>query len=273
MPDSCFVIMPFNPDFDEIYNDAIKPAVVEVGLKCIRVNEISGTGNIVRRIVESIHEAKIVIADLTGKNANVFYELGMAHALGNNVIVLAQNIRQDVPFDVGNYRVIQYENTIRGGKQLRAQIQDSIKSMDEWTTRPSNPVQDFLPKESRPVHSSEYKKIQDECERLTRERAALQAERDAAVAEHRDGQKKLETLRQENTKLQGLKFFLETMFKAIGKEVPEFAAGANFDQEWERFMEQVAYQGEVEIPVTLPTDRGETKRQKITFRKVEKTKE
>jgi len=73
----CFVIMPFKDEMKGVYEGAIKPAVESLGLECIRVDEIDGSGNVVRRIIERIHEAKAVIADLTGKSANVFYELGI----------------------------------------------------------------------------------------------------------------------------------------------------------------------------------------------------
>ncbi len=71
----CFVIMPFDSRLDRLYDLAIKPAVKSENLECIRADKISGAGNILADIVEHIHKAKVVIADLTGNNPNVFYEL------------------------------------------------------------------------------------------------------------------------------------------------------------------------------------------------------
>jgi hypothetical protein len=176
----CFVIMPFKDEMKGVYDSAIKPAVESQGLKCIRVDQIDGSGNVVRRIIHHIHQAKAVIADLTGKSANVFYELGIAHALGNNVIVLAQDVKQDVPFDVSNYKVIAYTDTINGGEKLKQEIRSALTTLDEWSTMPSNPVQDFLPPETRPIPASDHIAMQQKLEamqhELEKELAASRAE-------------------------------------------------------------------------------------------------
>lgn len=143
--DFCFIIMPFSEDLREVYNAVIKPSVEEVGLKCIRVDETEGSANIVRKIIEYISNARIIIADLTHKNPNVFYELGIAHALNNNTIVIAQDIARDVPFDVKSYKVIEYRDTMGGATRLKTELIQAMRSIDKWSTSPSNPVQDFLP--------------------------------------------------------------------------------------------------------------------------------
>ena len=84
----CFVIMPFGMVGTEdhtrnlkIYRQLIKPVVEECGYESIRADELEHFGNITRDIIELLYESDLVVADLSGKNANVFYELGVRHAL------------------------------------------------------------------------------------------------------------------------------------------------------------------------------------------------
>jgi hypothetical protein len=77
----CFVLMPFDERFSPIYENILKKVVEEFGLKCKRADEIFGTKPIIEDIWVYIQKAQILIADLTGRNPNVFYELGLAHAM------------------------------------------------------------------------------------------------------------------------------------------------------------------------------------------------
>ena len=144
MPDKklCFVIMPFREELEEVYNYGIKPAVEESGYRCVIAKEEIGSVNITRDIIEHIFQADIIIADLTGNNPNVFYELGVAHSVGNRIIMITQDI-QSVPFDIKSYRAIPYEHTIKGAYMLREQLLTYIRTIDSWIRRPTNPVQDF----------------------------------------------------------------------------------------------------------------------------------
>lgn len=103
----CFVLMPFNKEFDSIYNSVIKPCVVNLGFDCKRADEIFSTKVIISDIQECIQNSKFLITDLTGRNPNVFYELGFAHALKKEVILITQS-KEDVPFDVQHIRYIKY---------------------------------------------------------------------------------------------------------------------------------------------------------------------
>ena len=87
---NCFVIMPFAQNYLEVYEEVYKPVCKENGIDCWRVDEISRPGSITKDIIEGIIEADIIIADLTSKNPNVFYELGIAHSVGNKTIMTAQ---------------------------------------------------------------------------------------------------------------------------------------------------------------------------------------
>ena len=109
----CFVLMPFAEPFTGYYIRIIKPTVAEMGLKAIRSDEIYGTNAMIHDIWRSIWKARIVIADVTTKNPNVNYELGLCHALGIPTILIAKTI-EDVPFDYRHRRCIIYDISEEG---------------------------------------------------------------------------------------------------------------------------------------------------------------
>lgn len=140
---TCFVLMPFAEKYRKVYDQVYKPACAENDLRCWRVDEITGPGSITRDIVEGIIDADIIIADLTTQNPNVFYELGIAHAMGNKTLTTCQRI-EEVPFDIANYRVILYEQTIAGSKALAERLSAAIDELLAALDRTNNPVQSVL---------------------------------------------------------------------------------------------------------------------------------
>ena len=82
-----FVLMPFSDEFDDVYKLGIKPACEKVGAYAERVDEQIFKETILQRIYNQIAKADIIISEMTGRNPNVFYETGYAHALGKNVIL------------------------------------------------------------------------------------------------------------------------------------------------------------------------------------------
>ncbi|MCB8814690.1 hypothetical protein [Desulfosporosinus shakirovi] len=88
-----FVLMPFTTVFDDVYKVAIKPACYDAGAYCERVDEQYFDGSILDRIYNQITKADFVVADMTGKNPNVFYETGYSHALGKRVILLTRRLK------------------------------------------------------------------------------------------------------------------------------------------------------------------------------------
>src|SRR5579859_3658565 len=85
-----FVLMPFDDKFADIYQFGIKAACADVGAYCERVDEQHFHESILERIYNQIAKADVIISDMTGRNPNVFYETGYAHALGKRVILLTQ---------------------------------------------------------------------------------------------------------------------------------------------------------------------------------------
>ena len=110
------VMMPFDASFTGVYS-AIQDAVTEVGLRCRRADEIWENPAIIQDIVNLIDRAKVVVCDCSGRNANVFYEIGIAHALGREVVLLTQS-SSDVPFDLRHLRYISYLNNGEGLQNL-----------------------------------------------------------------------------------------------------------------------------------------------------------
>jgi hypothetical protein len=127
--DSCFVMMPFAEPLGGYYKTIYEPAIQKAGLKPIRADaDIFATGKIVDQIWSGIQVAKVLVAELTGRNPNVFYELGLAHALQKPVVLVSSN-EGDVPFDVHHIRVIYY-NVLDPfwGDKLISKIAENILS-------------------------------------------------------------------------------------------------------------------------------------------------
>jgi nucleoside 2-deoxyribosyltransferase len=105
-PDHAFVIMPFTPKWSACVFQIIKRVMTESGIKCVRADEQYGH-QILEDVWKGICEASVVVADVTNKNPNVYYELGIAHVLGRRVILITQDVA-DIPFDTRIYRHVLY---------------------------------------------------------------------------------------------------------------------------------------------------------------------
>jgi nucleoside 2-deoxyribosyltransferase len=103
--------MPFTSDFDDFYAYGIKESCKDAESYCERVDEQNYEGSILERIYNQIAKADLIIADMTGRNPNVFYEVGYAHALNKPTILLTQD-SNDIPFDLKHYPHIIYEKKI-----------------------------------------------------------------------------------------------------------------------------------------------------------------
>ncbi|MEW6058470.1 MAG: hypothetical protein AB1540_17880 [Bdellovibrionota bacterium] len=106
-----FVLMPFDSDFDDIYKFGIKGAADDAGAYAERLDEQIFTEGMLDRIFNQISKADVIVADMTGRNPNVFYEVGYAHALGKIVVLLTQK-KEDIPFDLMHRQHIVYSGSI-----------------------------------------------------------------------------------------------------------------------------------------------------------------
>ena len=132
---TCFVIMPFGKkqnikgeiiDFDEIYKEIIQQPIKAAGLEPLRCDDIEQAGSIHRDMFKHIAQDKVAIVDLTNLNANVFYELGVRHALNKNVTVLIQAAGSDIPFNIQGLRIIQYPGLGGDISETRSLIKNFI---------------------------------------------------------------------------------------------------------------------------------------------------
>lgn len=137
--DTCFVMMPFAPPLGDYFAKIFEPAIEKAGLKAMRAdNDIFGTGKIIDQIWNGINSAKVLIAELTSRNPNVYYELGLAHALKKPVVLVCAN-EQDVPFDLKHIRVIYYDmHDPFWGSKLIEKVAENILSAI------SNPTETIL---------------------------------------------------------------------------------------------------------------------------------
>ncbi len=147
----CFVLMPLKDEFLDVYEKVLKPTLEspKIRLRCARADKFVHPTNIMSDIIKEICEADVVVADLSGCNANVFYELGVSHALADKTVMIS--CEEAIPFDLKQYRIIHYKHTIGGAEQLVEKLTEAVLAVLESQDEPSNPVQDFLARGKRLV--------------------------------------------------------------------------------------------------------------------------
>lgn len=128
-----FVLMPFDSSFDDVYKLGIKEAANNAGGYCERVDEQIYEERMLDRIYNQINKADVIVADLTGRNPNVFYEIGYAHALDKRVILLTSNA-EDIPFDLKHHFHIVYNNSI-------SSLKDNLTTRLNWYFENSDKTQ------------------------------------------------------------------------------------------------------------------------------------
>lgn len=104
---SC-ILMPFKQPWSEKIRQVLKDVLKRCGFEAFRPDDLYDR-EVLEGIWKAINEAEIIIADCSGGNLNVFYELGIAQTIGKEVILICQNIEKDIPFDLRSQRVIQYD--------------------------------------------------------------------------------------------------------------------------------------------------------------------
>lgn len=139
-----FVVMPFGKkqapdghwiDFNHIYQELIKPALITAGFEPFRADEETVSGDILTDMFQELLLADLVIADLSIDNANVFYELGVRHALRKRGLIHIQSGRAYMPFDIFNVRTLPYHCDEHGQSdpQFREQDKSAIAKMAHAT--------------------------------------------------------------------------------------------------------------------------------------------
>lgn len=123
----CFVIMSFSgsPRLKDFYSKAVKPTVQKLGYRCERVDEQHFNGSIREQVLANIRCARFVIADMTEARPNCYYELGIAHALGKDVIHIS-NDSNDIHFDIKDFNFIVYQTIDELKSRLRDRIEHTL---------------------------------------------------------------------------------------------------------------------------------------------------
>lgn len=137
--------MPFSAELEAVFRLFIKPALEEVGFSVTRADDLLNQRNIMQDIVSGISNAEVVVADLTGANPNVFYELGIAHTLEKPTILLTQAV-EELPFDLRSYRVLAYQTHFAKIECAKADLARLAQAAYEGTALFGNPVTDFRAK-------------------------------------------------------------------------------------------------------------------------------
>lgn len=162
---SAFVIMPFSPTvtedaWDGIYDHVFKPTLERCGYSCTRAE--TSMGSLIASIVEDLIEADLVIADVTDRNANVFYELGVRHALRRGTIIVSRG-PDHVPSDLKGYWFLTYGIKPAEVAKFGTDISRIVRTFEEQPERSDSPVSDYLEREqissSRQVNRDNVKKL------------------------------------------------------------------------------------------------------------------
>jgi hypothetical protein len=149
----CFVITPFKEPYDTYFTKIIKPIIESHDLYALRGDSLFRPTTIMDEVWNSIKQSSLLIAELTERNPNVFYELGLAHALSKPVILISQTM-EDVPFDLRAIRVITYDKDnpewgVKLGRDIGNAIVEAIQNPTASIPNPfKTPVHTNIPEES-----------------------------------------------------------------------------------------------------------------------------
>jgi tetratricopeptide (TPR) repeat protein len=156
MPQHVFIAMPFGEkegiNFNRVYADYIKPALENAGFEVFRADEEKSAGSIHEDMFQELLLADLVVADLSIDNPNVWYELGVRHALRPRGVLQIQCLREYLPFDVYGQRTLRYHITKDGlpdpehlEKDKQALVEAAIATVTSWRERKISPVYSLLP--------------------------------------------------------------------------------------------------------------------------------
>jgi hypothetical protein len=127
-PAAVFVAMPFTEALRPVWEDHIQRAVTALNLSVARADDFFTSHAIMSDVWSALYHAQAIVADCTGRNPNVFYEIGLAHVIGRPVILITQSA-DDVPFDLRSYRYIHYEFTPRGMQEFEQKLVQTLRSV------------------------------------------------------------------------------------------------------------------------------------------------
>lgn len=139
-----FVLMPFERQSDQLFDRILCPALEKAGMSAIRADSVLDQQSVMRDVVEGIADAALVVAEISQVNANVYYELGLAHGLRKPTVLLTQDISK-VPFDLKGYRVLSYSTLFHEVDELSARLTEIAAEHLAGRVRFGSPITDYLP--------------------------------------------------------------------------------------------------------------------------------
>jgi len=163
-----FVLMPFSAAYDDLYHVAIKPACATVGARCERVDEQIFQESILKHVYDQIRVADVVVAIMTERNPNVFYEVGYAHAV-HKTVILATSDAADIPFDLKHYPHIVYAQSLRA---LRDELERHLAFWLEQLRPRHDDVLDVLAPEATAIAADGNWSLPSWMERIPRSEIA-----------------------------------------------------------------------------------------------------
>jgi nucleoside 2-deoxyribosyltransferase len=145
---TAFVLMPFDNESDSVYSMLIEPALISADFEACRADTTLDQQNVMRDVIQGIESADLVIADISGLNGNVMYELGIAHGLGRPTLMITRSL-EEVPFDLKSYRVIEYSTHFEDAESLKSKLRDVASTHSRGEVNFGSPVSDFSQPELR----------------------------------------------------------------------------------------------------------------------------
>jgi hypothetical protein len=121
-----FVLMPFKAKLEKVYTDHIKNLGGELGITIQRADEQFSPRPFMEKVWDGICASRLVIADCTEKNPNVFYEIGIAHTAGKKVILITRS-EKDIPSDIKHFDYIEYIYDPEGTQRLIDKLRTFLK--------------------------------------------------------------------------------------------------------------------------------------------------
>lgn len=139
-----FILMPFAAEFDDVYEHLIQTPLESAGFEVRRADSLLNQRSVLQDVIRGIADAALIVADVSGLNPNVLYELGLAHALGKRAVMITRNL-EELPFDLRPYRANEYSIRFNEAGRIAETLTAVGEAVLNGSAQFSNPVQDFAP--------------------------------------------------------------------------------------------------------------------------------